>query len=142
MKYKKWLVRCTERFSFFKDVVTTGSSVLETAKILRAQGLTVDQAVVLLNREQGGQENLLAHGIKLHSLAPITQLMEVLRKKGKVDLETKEKVLEFVRNNRVLTVEKKEEGESKEDLTRLSLKERLAMAKKPLAKMILETMIK
>ena len=37
-----------------KDVVTTGSSVQETADILINHGLKVNDAIVLINRQQGG----------------------------------------------------------------------------------------
>ena len=49
-----------------EDVVTTGGSVLETVSALKSVGFHVDTAVVLLDRQQGGMENLFSHGIQLY----------------------------------------------------------------------------
>ena len=125
-------------FRSLQDVVTSGSSILETASILRAHGLIVDQAVVLLNREQGGENNLLKHGIKLYSLATASQLMEVLQTKDIIDSETKEKVFEFIRNNQVEATN----GAARQKVERMTLEERRERVKKPLSREILRTMIR
>ena len=58
---KKILERSFEEGSsclIVENVVTTGSSVLEAADILINHDLKVTDAVVLLNRQQGGAEKL------------------------------------------------------------------------------------
>lgn len=57
-----------------EDVVTSGTSILETAIELRKLGLKVTDAVVLLNRMQGGRENLLNYGIDLRSVFQIDEV--------------------------------------------------------------------
>ncbi|XP_075687155.1 LOW QUALITY PROTEIN: uridine 5'-monophosphate synthase [Rhinoderma darwinii] len=84
-----------------EDVVTSGSSVLETAAVLRGEGLRVADAIVLVDREQGGREKLAESGIRLHAICTLTQLMGVLQRLGKVDAETVENVRRFIAENKV-----------------------------------------
>lgn len=84
-----------------EDVVTSGSSVLETAEVLRREGLQVTDAIVLVDREQGGREKLAQSGIRLHAICTLSQIMDVLRGRGEVDAEMVENVRRFIAENKV-----------------------------------------
>uniref|UniRef100_UPI00398F43A9 uridine 5'-monophosphate synthase n=1 Tax=Pristiophorus japonicus TaxID=55135 RepID=UPI00398F43A9 len=89
-----------------EDVVTSGSSVLETADVLRKEGLKVTDAVVLLDREQGGRARLDEEGICLHSVCSLSKLLEILNDQGKIDCDMVESVKTFIRKNTCPPVDK------------------------------------
>ncbi|RLW04845.1 hypothetical protein DV515_00005640 [Chloebia gouldiae] len=82
-----------------EDVVTSGSSVLETAEALQKEGLKVTDAIVLLDREQGGKARLEEHGIRLHSVCTLSGVLEILQQQGEVTAEMVEKVKKFIEGN-------------------------------------------
>ncbi|XP_028847456.1 uridine 5'-monophosphate synthase isoform X2 [Denticeps clupeoides] len=82
-----------------EDVVTSGSSVLETARVLQKEGLKVTDAIVLLDREQGGRAKLAKEGIMLHPVITISQLLDVLLKAGRIDAEVAQSVDRFIQEN-------------------------------------------
>lgn len=59
----------------------------------------VTDAIVLMDREQGGVEMLASKGIKLHPIISISQLLRVLQAAERVDAQTAQIVLEFIRDN-------------------------------------------
>ncbi len=61
-----------------EDTITSGASVLETSQDLETAGLKITDAVVLINREQGGEDNLNKKNIKLHSVLTLKTLMTEL----------------------------------------------------------------
>lgn len=79
-----------------EDVVTSGASILETVAPLRAEGLEIEDAIVVLNREQGGKERLQENGIHLHSLISIFDLLKVLFYDKKISEQTFREVNEFL----------------------------------------------
>ncbi len=61
-----------------EDVVTTGGSVLQIAELLKNQGLQVKDIVVLVDRQQGGGEALMAAGYQLHSIYTLDEIIKPL----------------------------------------------------------------
>jgi len=70
---------------FLDDVVTSGNNLVKAIDAIRTDGGTVQDAVVLLDREQGGSSNLEKRGVKLHAFATISQICEILRDNGSID---------------------------------------------------------
>uniref|UniRef100_A0A5K3ELD7 orotate phosphoribosyltransferase n=1 Tax=Mesocestoides corti TaxID=53468 RepID=A0A5K3ELD7_MESCO len=71
-----------------EDVVTYGDSIAETTALLRASGLKVEHALVVVERQQGATENLLKnHGVKLHALLTLDDLLDILAADGLVPPE-------------------------------------------------------
>lgn len=60
-----------------EDVVTSGSSVLETVRALRNEGLIVEDVITVIDRQQGGEESLAAENIRIHSLFSLSELLEL-----------------------------------------------------------------
>jgi len=124
-----------------EDVVTSGSSVMETVEALSSVDLRVSDAVVLLDRFQGGKEMLQLQGVKLHSLLTLPEVLEVLHATGKVDEEMARKVREFLSANKFqpssVTPKQPTTPGSK-----LSFEARAQIAGNPLTKRLFEIMHK
>jgi orotate phosphoribosyltransferase len=84
------------------DLVTSGKSLISAARAIRESGGIVKHAVTLLDREQGGRENLDTEGIELHSVVSINQLLEILRNLGYVDESNYHLAKEYIREEKGL----------------------------------------
>jgi orotate phosphoribosyltransferase len=63
-----------DRVTVIEDVVTTGGDSLRSAKVLRDAGVEVIHLVVVLDRGEGGEENIRAAGIPYSPLFRIQDL--------------------------------------------------------------------
>lgn len=87
-----------------EDVITSGSSILETIDALKKENLNVTEAYVIIDREQGGRKNLEDHGIKVKSLYVVTQLMQYLLEAGKITSTIVKEVDDYLAMNQAPTI--------------------------------------
>jgi uridine monophosphate synthetase len=59
-----------------EDVVTTGSSILETIADLEQEGLEVTDVCALIDREQGGRDALGSHGYTFHTIFTLSEVLK------------------------------------------------------------------
>ena len=65
-----------DRVVVIEDVVTTGGSSLKAIEVLREAGCKVNRVLALVDREQGGTENLKKEGCRLESIFAIGELLD------------------------------------------------------------------
>jgi orotate phosphoribosyltransferase/uridine monophosphate synthetase len=85
-----------QRALIMDDLLAGGGSILETALQLGEAGLLVGDAVVLLDRQQGGRERLERQGINLVSILTLEVLMNYLMSSGKIREDWYRKTMQFL----------------------------------------------
>jgi orotate phosphoribosyltransferase len=76
------------------DLITSGDSILQAIAALKADGLHVNDAVVLIDRQQGGMENLQNAGYQPHAAMTIRQLLSMLEANQRITARETAKVLQ------------------------------------------------
>ena len=74
-----------DRVLVLDDVITTGKNISEAVEAIRAEGGVVEDAVVLLDRQQGGEASLKRIGVHLHSFTTIRRIADQLAARGMID---------------------------------------------------------
>jgi orotate phosphoribosyltransferase len=86
-----------ERVLLVDDLLTTGLTLKTAADSVRAEGGIVTEAVVFLDREEGGKQMVEADGVKLHSLLKISEIARMLFEIGAIDEESLKTILKQVK---------------------------------------------
>ena len=85
-----------DRVLIIDDLITTGESVIESAEVVRDQGGVVNELVVLLDREQGGQQRLRSSRIEPHVLFRITDAITWLHSVGLIKDELFKTLMQYI----------------------------------------------
>jgi uridine monophosphate synthetase len=88
-----------ERVLVVDDVVTSGGAKIEAIAPLRQAGLVAEDVLVLVDRSTDRGAALRAHGLTLHSVARIEDLLQALRDGGRISGEELEVARRFLRQD-------------------------------------------
>jgi uridine monophosphate synthetase len=86
-----------EHVLFFDDVVSEGLSKLEGIKPIEQLGAIVENIMVVVDREQGGRENLENAGYRVHALSRISELVDSLLQWKSISKEQADAVTDCIK---------------------------------------------
>jgi orotate phosphoribosyltransferase len=87
----RWAVG--QRVVVVDDLITSGDSILETIATMKAAGMKVHDAVVLIDREQGGRQMLEAQGYEVHAVLTLRRLLDILLRYERLTVHQYDEVL-------------------------------------------------
>ena len=73
-------VQAGEKVVVLDDVITTGGSTITAIERVREAGLEVERVIALIDREEGGKENIVAHAQKVEAVLTRTEIMAIYKK--------------------------------------------------------------
>lgn len=75
------------------DVTTSGDSILQTIRAVEQVGLHVSDAVLLIDREQEGANNIRAAGYNFHAVITLREILTILEQARRITSEQRHQVL-------------------------------------------------
>lgn len=92
------------------EIIRSISFILNTHGIFSrlcmcvCSGIAVTDAIVVVNREQGGAANIEQNDIRLHSLFTLSQLLGILKESGKIDDTVVASVADYIAASQCPTI--------------------------------------
>ncbi|MEC7840165.1 MAG: orotate phosphoribosyltransferase [Chlamydiota bacterium] len=93
-----------QRCALIEDLITSGASIIETIEPLKSEGVIVKDVVVLIDRQQGGTENLQARKVSVHSVMTISDILATLLAAERIEPYDVLRVQEFLNQNQKVSV--------------------------------------
>lgn len=73
-------VQPSEKVVILDDVITTGGSTITAIERAREAGLVVERVIALIDREEGGKENILQHVERVEAVLKRSEVMDLYKK--------------------------------------------------------------
>ncbi|MFZ2205933.1 MAG: orotate phosphoribosyltransferase [Microgenomates group bacterium] len=90
-----------EKVVMIDDMITNGLSKVESLKPLEENGLKIKDIVVLVDREQGGRDNIEKKGYNFHCVFTLTQWLKVLLNHKKISKKKYDEVIAYLEANKI-----------------------------------------
>ena len=90
----------SREITLIDDVMASGRTKLWAMEELKKDGLEVKRILVVVDREQGGDEILAGKGLPTYSLYRASEMIAYYRDTGKVDAETARRAIDHLRAKR------------------------------------------
>jgi uridine monophosphate synthetase len=90
----------SREITLIDDVMASGRTKLWAMEELKKDGLEIKRILVVVDREQGGDEILADKGLPTHSLYRASEMIAYYRDTGKADAETARRALDHLRAKR------------------------------------------
>lgn len=81
------------------DLITKADTKLEAIEVLEERGLGIRAVLVLLDREQGGADELWDRSVPLHALFTITELLNLYVAEGRISKEERDEIATYIKKN-------------------------------------------
>lgn len=117
-----------------EDIVCSGTSVMDTLEVLRKAGLDVFHCIVIVDKQQGGIDNLKKIGLAVHALLNIESIFNAYCSINKVESDLVQRIQSYMKENPLMPIYKEK------DYSILSYNERARISNQPVAKRLLHIM--
>lgn len=81
------------------DLITRANTKLEGIRVLECAGLVVRDVLVIIDRQQGGAQQLSKAGYRLHALFTITELVQYYTALGYISPELQRDIIAYLERN-------------------------------------------
>jgi orotate phosphoribosyltransferase len=96
-------VRKGDRIAFFDDVITSGASKVEAVKLLEEAGGKIEAIIVVVDREQGGKQELEKQGYKVKPVTTISEIVKSLVSAKTLSCDQANEILRYLNEKTVFT---------------------------------------
>lgn len=85
-----------DRILVIDDVCATGSSLMKAVELITSEGGIVENALVVIYREEGGKGRLRDGGVRLNYISTITKIVDILLDMGDITDYQRDSIVKMV----------------------------------------------